>query len=82
MKEDDDLTETGEGKDNLRRDGASPQPPLGSGAKRKRKKRKKRGKVRVPHSSEDPTDVRTVFIFLKANFKAFRNVFTLARLAF
>ncbi|XP_042222983.1 transcription factor 25-like isoform X2 [Homarus americanus] len=56
VKEDDDLTETGEGKDDAHRDGTSPQPPLGSGAKRKRKKKKKRGRPRVPASSEDPTD--------------------------
>lgn len=56
VKEDDDLTEAGEGRDDVQRGGASPQPPFGSGAKRKRKKKKRRGKAKIPASSEDPTD--------------------------
>lgn len=44
VKEDDDLTETGEYVG--QRDGASPQPPVVGGAKRKRKKKKKKIKTK------------------------------------
>ncbi|KAK7080392.1 Transcription factor 25 [Halocaridina rubra] len=56
VKEDDDLTETGEFKEDGQRDGASPQPPIGGGARRKRKKKKKKGKPKVAASSEDQMD--------------------------
>lgn len=54
VKEDDDLTETGEYVG--QRDGASPQPPVVGGAKRKRKKKKKKSKPKVAASSEDHMD--------------------------
>lgn len=61
VKEDDDLSDNSDLRDDGERDGASPQPPVGSGAKRKRKKKKKRGRVKIPASSEDPTDVSMSF---------------------
>ena len=65
VKEDDDISDNSDFREDGQRDGASPQPPVGSGAKRKRKKKKKRGRVRIPASSEDPTDVRmcTAYLF-------------------
>lgn len=58
MKEDDDLTETGDGREEGRQNGTSPQPPVASGARRKRKKKKKKGRPKFPASSEDQMDVR------------------------
>lgn len=57
VKEDDDLSDEGDYRDDGEREGASPQPPHYTGARRKRKKKKKRGRAKVPASSEDPTDV-------------------------
>lgn len=57
MKEDDDLTETGDGREEGRQNGTSPQPPVALGARRKRKKKKKKGRPKFPASSEDQMDV-------------------------
>ncbi|XP_076034332.1 nuclear localized protein 1 [Oratosquilla oratoria] len=57
VKEDDDVTEVYEvGDGEVRKDGLSPQPPMGVGAKKKRRKRKKKGRTKVPASSEDNMD--------------------------
>ena len=52
VKEDDDLTETGDGKDEDDKEANSSCHPSG-GAKKKRKKKKKRGKPKIAASSED-----------------------------
>ncbi|XP_069986602.1 ribosome quality control complex subunit TCF25 [Penaeus vannamei] len=56
VKEDDDLTETGDGREEGRQNGTSPQPPVASGARRKRRKKKKKGRPKFPASSEDQMD--------------------------